>query len=233
MARTSTRVVYSKSFVTGVTSTEDDYGHGTHVASIVAGSATRNSSAYKGIAPKINLVNLKVLNSTGTGKTSDLVTALTWIAANYATYNIKVVNMSLGTAAIDSWTNDVLCNKVRDLNKFGILVVVAAGNNGKNFVTGQKVYGRIHSPGNDPSVLTVGATNSMGTDSRSDDVMATYSSHGPTRSYYDEAGWASVRHYDNIIKPDIVAPGNKIIGAKAKSTSTLITLNPVVDELNS
>lgn len=98
----STRVVYSKNFVSGTTSTEDSYGHGTHVASVAAGSATRSSSAYKGVAPKTDIINLKVLNSLGFGSTSSLLDALNWVEDNYETYNIRVVNLSLGTAAIDS-----------------------------------------------------------------------------------------------------------------------------------
>jgi len=109
----------------------------------------------------------------------------------------------------------------------GVIVVVAAGNNGKDAITGQEIYGHIHSPGNDPSVLTVGASNTFGTDSRSDDIVTTYSSHGPTRSFYTDL---SGRHYDNVIKPDIVAPGNRIVGAKARSTSYLITSNPSLME---
>src|SRR2546421_256121 len=82
----------------------------------------------------------------------------------------------------------------------------AAGNNGKNNA-GQKIYGAIHSPGDEPAVITVGAANTYGTDARADDGVATYSSRGPTRgSWLDVAG---VRHYDSLIKPDLVAPGNK------------------------
>ena len=111
--------------------------------------------------------------------------AIDWVKINRTTYNIRVVNISLGTPAIDSMWNDPLCYAVQDLNAFGILVVAAAGNSGKTFL-GQKIYGQVHSPGNDPSVLTVGATNALGTDARADDTMATYSSHGPTRSYWTD-----------------------------------------------
>ena len=145
--------------------------------------------------------------------------------SNRTAYNIRVVNLSLGTPSLDTWTNDALCRKVQDLNYYGILVVAAAGNGGKDS-TSRKLYGQIHSPGNDPSVLTVGATNSFGTDSRSDDVMASYSSHGPTRSFWTDG--SGVKHYDNVIKPDMVAPGNKIIAAKARSTSSLISSNPLL-----
>src|SRR4029450_14033804 len=86
---------------------------------------------------------------------------------------------------------------------------------------GDKLYGRIHSPGIEPSAITVGAANTLGTDNRSDDVMASYSSRGPTRGFWtDDSG---VKHYDNIIKPDMVAPGNKLISAAADN-NYIVTL---------
>ncbi|HMJ09041.1 MAG TPA: S8 family serine peptidase, partial [Pyrinomonadaceae bacterium] len=95
----------------------------------------------------------------------------------------------------------------------GVVVVAAAGNNGKT-AAGQKIYGAIHSPGNDPTVITVGAANTFGTDARNDDTVTTFSSRGPTRSYWTDAG--GVKHFDHLIKPDLVAPGNLIIGADSK-----------------
>ena len=224
---TAGRLVYSKSFVSGVTSTDDDYGHGTHVAALAAGSHTRNTNAYRGIAYNAKIINLKVLDGQGVGTTSALLTAMDWIIANKATYNIRVANMSVGTPAIDTWTNDPLCRKVQSLNAAGVLVVSAAGNNGQN-TSGQKVYGMIHSPGNDPSALTVGASNGLGTDARADDIMSTFSSNGPTRSGYKNA--SNVVVFDNVIKPDIVAPGNNIVSAKAKDGSYLITQKPSLME---
>jgi subtilisin family serine protease len=94
-------------------------------------------------------------------------------------------------------------------------------NNGKDDA-GNKLYGQIHSPGNEPSVITVGAANTYGTDARSDDGIATYSSRGPTRSSYTDAG--GVRHYDNLLKPDLVAPGNKTIFAEAQDGGNLNNL---------
>ena len=219
---TASRVVYSQNFTTSPT-VGDAYGHGTHVAAIAAGSSSRDGGAYQGIAPKANIYNLKVLEDNGTGKTANLLNALDWLLINAERNNIRIVNMSLGGLAIDSYTNDPLCVKVRALAAKGILVVAAAGNEGKKATTGQKLYGHIHSPANDPTVLTVGAVNTFGTDSRSDDSVATYSSHGPTRSYYTRNG---VKIHDNIIKPDILAPGNKIISAKADFTSMLTAMYP-------
>jgi hypothetical protein len=91
----------------------------------------------------------------------------------------------------------------------------AAGNNGKDSL-GNKVYGAIHSPGNDPTVITAGTANTFGTDSREDDKIATYSSRGPTRSYKAVNG---VKQYDHLIKPDLVAPGNKIVAASSKDNN--------------
>ncbi|MBJ6911782.1 S8 family serine peptidase, partial [Vibrio cholerae] len=82
-----------------------------------------------------------------------LLGALDWILANRDAYKIRVVNMSLGTLAIDSYKYDPLCRAVRRLVDAGIVVVAAAGNNGKNS-TGDKLYGHIHAPGNDPAVIT-------------------------------------------------------------------------------
>ena len=88
--------------------------------------------------------------------------------------------------AIDSYKNDPLCRAVRTLVDSGIVVVAAAGNDGKD-ANGTKIYGRIHSPGNEPSAITVGAVNTFGTDGRNDDGIATYSSRGPTRSYWKDS----------------------------------------------
>src|SRR5205085_9866939 len=115
------------------------------------------------------------LNSQGAGTTSAVLAALDWVMTNRAAYNIKVVNMSLGTPAVDSYKNDPVCKAVRRLVDAGVVVVAAAGNNGKNNV-GQKLYGQIHSPGDEPSAITVGASNTFGTDGRSDDGVASYSS---------------------------------------------------------
>src|SRR5207237_2093469 len=122
-------------------------------------------------------------------------------------YSIRIVNMSLGAPAVSSYKNDPVCRASRALVDAGIVVVAAAGNNGKD-ANGNKIYGQINSPGNEPSVITVGAANTFGTDARGDDGVATFSSRGPTRSYSTDA--TGVKHYDNLLKPDVVAPGNKL-----------------------
>ena len=219
---TTSRVVYSQSFVPNESAVTDSYGHGTHVASLAAGSSNRDNGAYRGIAPNAKIINLKVLNNLGIGNTAWLLNALEWIKVNNATYNIKVVNLSLGGLAIDSYTNDPVCIKVQQLNALGIVVVAAAGNLGKN-ILGQKEYGHIHSPGNDPSVITVGAVNTLGTDPRNDDSVTTFSSRGPTRSYYTTGLLGTQKVYDNAVKPDLVAPGNKLIAAAAPNNNIYLS----------
>src|SRR4029078_1151891 len=166
-------VVYSEDF-TGEGRTDDPYGHGTHVAALAAGNGRLSNAQYTGIAPNADLINLRVLNSQGIGSTAQVLRALDWVAAYRTAYNIRVVNMSLGMPAVDSYRNDPICRAVRRLVDAGVVVLAAAGNNGKDS-DGNKIYGRIHSPGNEPSAITVGATNTFGTDDRSDDSVASYS----------------------------------------------------------
>jgi serine protease AprX len=211
-AGTASRVVFNKNFVTTEARTDDPYGHGTHVAGLAAGFDRVKDGAYSGVATDAKLIDLRVLDSKGKGQTSWLLGALDWVAANYTTYNIRVVNISLGAPAVDSWTDDPVCDAVNRLYHLGIVVVAAAGNNGKNAL-GQKVYGQIHTPGISPQAITVGASNTFGTDTRSDDGVTTYSSRGPTRAYWVDA--AGAKHYDNLLKPDLVAPGNKLVSAES------------------
>ncbi len=210
------KVEYSKDF-TGQNITGDPYGHGSHVASLIAGDWALHSSAYEGVAPGSNLINLRVLNSTGTGSVSNLIAALDWTVANKAAWDIRVVNMSLGSVAKDSYKNDPLCLAARRAVNAGIVVVASAGNNGKDS-QGNVQYGSIGSPGIEPSVITVGAANTMGTAGRSDDTVASFSSRGPTRGYVTLSNGA--RKYDNLVKPDLIAPGNKIIGARGYYNGT-------------
>jgi serine protease AprX len=196
------RVVYSQSFVSGNAGTADQYGHGTHVAGIVGGNGKQSTGSsftytFKGIAPNVNLINLRVLDQKGQGTDSAVISAINWAITNKAKYNIRVINLSLGRPVYESYTLDPLCQAVEKAWKTGIVVVVAAGNEGRNNSANTNGYGTITAPGNDPYVITVGAMNTMGTNSRADDKIASYSSKGPTL-------------YDHIVKPDIVAPGNRI-----------------------
>src|SRR5207237_7548027 len=111
--------VYTQDF-TGEGTTEDLYGHGTYVAALAAGKDSDNADLYSGAAPGANLINLRVLNAHGTGTLSAVLSALDVVVAKRNAYNIRVVNMSMGMPAIDSYQNDPLCRAVRRLVDAGI-----------------------------------------------------------------------------------------------------------------
>jgi serine protease AprX len=171
----------------------DDNGHGSHVAGIIAGNGYDSGGQKAGIAPGASLVVLKVLDANGQGSIANIIAALNWVTANYKTYNIRVVNMSVGARVKESYWTDPLTLATKKVTDLGITVVAAAGNFGMNS-TGQLQYGGIAAPGNAPWVLTVGASSTMGTFTRNDDTMANFSSSGPTFIDYGS-------------KPDLVAPG--------------------------
>jgi len=184
-------------FVNGRPLPYDDNGHGSHVAGIIGGNGYDSQGEKTGIAPGANLVSLKVLDQNGQGTISNIIAALGWVAANASQYNIRVVNMSVGARIMESYWTDPLTLATKALTDRGIVVVAAAGNNGKNAL-GQLQWGGINAPANAPWVLTVGASSTMGTLTRNDDEMASFSSSGPTAHDFDA-------------KPDLVAPGTGTI----------------------
>src|SRR5207302_9463160 len=179
------RVVYSESFIPGDPSTNDAYGHGTHVAGIVAGNGHDSASGYPtqylGVAPNANIINLRVLDANGSGTDSQVIAAIQRAIQLKSTYNIRVINLSLGRSVYESYTLDPVCQAVEAAWKSGIVVVVAAGNAGRNNDYGRLGYATIQAPGNDHNVITVGAPKPNGTLQRRDDRVASFSSKGPTR----------------------------------------------------
>jgi subtilisin family serine protease len=207
---TTSRIVYSESFIPGVASAADGFGHGTHVAGIVAGngacSGASSQPPMKGIAPAAKIVNLRVLDNNGNGSDADVIAAINRAIQLRDSYNIRVINLSLGRPIFESYTMDALCQAVEAATTAGILVVTSAGNLGQYNGNGVNGYGTIKSPGNDPFALTVGAVNMKETTTRADDVVASYSSKGPSA-------------LNQIVKPDLVAPGNRIGSALATGTT--------------
>lgn len=207
------RIVYSESFIPGDPSTNDAYGHGTHVAGILAGNGHDSQSGYAtqyvGVAPNANIINLRVLDANGAGTDSQVIAAIQRAIQLKGTYNIRVINLSLGRSVYESYTLDPVCQAVEAAWKSGIVVVVAAGNSGRDNSYGTQGYATIQVPANDPNVITVGATKTNGTPGRLDDTVASYSSKGPTL-------------LDHVVKPDLVAPGNRIVSL-ASPGSTLVT----------
>jgi serine protease AprX len=208
----SSRVVYSESFVPGDSSTNDAYGHGTHVAGILAGNGHDSAGRFFGIAPNANIINLRVLDANGGGTDGQVIAGINRAVQLKSQYNIRVINISLGRPVYESYTLDPLCQAVEAAWKQGIVVVVAAGNMGRDNSFGEQGYATIEAPGNDPNVITVGAMSPQGTWTRTDDIVASYSSKGPSL-------------LDHVLKPDIMAPGNKITSLLSPG-STLSTLAP-------
>jgi serine protease AprX len=199
------RVVANVSFVPNDPQVGDPFGHGTHVAGIiagVAGAALKVTPAYAGgVAPDVHLVNVRVLGADGSGYTSSVIAGIEWAIANRARFNIRVINLSLGHPVMEPAATDPLCQAVARAVAEGIVVVVAGGNAGQT-AEGARILGGITSPGNSPFAVTVGSLNTWGTVDRRDDTIADYSSRGPTK-------------YDLAVKPDLVAPGNRIVSLEA------------------
>lgn len=187
---------------------DDHFGHGTHVAGIIAGSAKDSLTGkrtFLGVAPGVNLIDIRVLDRDGDGSDSSVIQGIQTAIGLKATYNIRVINLSLGRPVSESYVLDPLCQAVEAAWKAGIVVVVAAGNDGRTNYSVTGGYGTITAPGNDPYVITVGAMKANGTPARGDDTIASYSSKGPTL-------------FDHVVKPDLVAPGNRVVSLLAPGT---------------
>jgi serine protease AprX len=203
----SMRIQASAKFNSFTNSSNDGYGHGTHVAGIIAGNGARSKGAQIGVAPKVNIVNVKVSDDRGASTASDVVAGLQWVYENKARYNIRVVNLSLNSSVVESYHTSPIDAAVEVLWFNGIVVVVSAGNNGENTTNDQ-----LFPPANDPFVITVGAANDMGTPSVTDDVLNTYSACGVT-----ESGFA---------KPELIAPGTNLISLLASTSAELAKGHP-------
>ena len=177
--------------------TRDPGGHGTHVAGIVAGNGTRSAGEFVGIAPDANIVDVRVLDSSGSGRISSVVRGIEWVVAHQEAYQIRVINLSLGAPVTASYRTDPLSAAVEIAWQRGIVVVAAAGNTGPQRDT-------VVSPGTDPYVITVGATDDAGTVGRGDDTLAPFSAWGAA---------------DGNAKPDLVAPGRRIVSLRVAGSA--------------
>jgi len=205
------RIVHFADFVNARAGLYDDYGHGTHVAGIIAGNGHHSNGARRGIAPAADLVILKALDGAGGGYISTVIAAIDYAIANRDAYNIRVINLSVSAGVYESYTKDPLTLAAKRAVDAGIVVVAAAGNLGEG-VSGGAQYGGIAAPGNAPWVLTVGASSHNGTLDRADDEVAAFSSRGPAA-------------IDRIAKPDLVAPGVGVESV-AEPSSVLFAAHP-------
>jgi len=186
------RVIGFVDFVNHRSEPYDDNGHGSHVAGIIGGNGFSSKGRYKGVAPECNLIGVKVLDHRGDGNISDVLAGLQWIMDNRKKYNIRIVNISVGTSAKDNLDeNSLLVQGVDAVWDNGIVVVVAAGNNGPGPMS-------ISTPGISRKVITVGSSDdNVAVEIFGSSKSKDYSGRGPTPFC--------------IKKPDIVAPGSNII----------------------
>lgn len=197
------RIIAFKDFINDRAASYDDNGHGTHCAGDAAGNGAKSKGMYCGPASEANIISVKVLDAKGTGKMSNVLAGVQWCIANKARYGIRIISLSIGSQATAAYTKDPLCKAVEKAWRAGIVVCIAAGNEGPMAKT-------ISSPGIDPLVITVGATDDKNTVSVNDDAIAPFSSRGPTR--------------DGLTKPDVVSPGVNIISLRSPG-STLDKIN--------
>jgi serine protease AprX len=182
----------------------DGFGHGTHLASIIAGrdvagkpASYVNPSRFNGIAPDANLVNVKVGASNGAVDVSQVIAAIDWVVEHRADerLNIRVINLSYGTDSIQDSMVDPLAYAVENAWKNGIFVVAAGGNEGDKTKN-------LANPASDPHVLAVGAMDSAGTLDPADDTVPSWSTDGTSK-----------RHVD------LTAPGVSVLGLRAPGSA--------------
>jgi serine protease AprX len=177
----------------------DTFGHGTHMAGIIAGrdpevvsGAEGVPTRFVGMAPDATLVNLKVAAANGATDVSQVIAAIDWVVThrNDTGLNIRVLNLSFGTDSTQDPRYDPLSYAVEQAWRKGIVVVAAAGNDGATDT-------RVSDPAINPYVIAVGASDTAGTDARTDDTLAPFSTRGDTN-----------RH------ADLIAPGRSIVSLR-------------------
>ena len=190
------RIAAFKDFVNGKIDLYDDNGHGTHVAGICASNGYASKGLYKGIAPECYIISLKVLDSYGIGKVENVERALEWVLKNKEKYNIRIVNLSIGTYGINKIDTTRLISAVENAWDRGLVILTAAGNKGPKPQS-------ITDPGTSKKIITVGASEEYIYYQNNGRKMLNYSGCGPTK--------------ESIVKPEVVAPGSNIISCTNKN----------------
>ena len=181
----------------------DHFGHGTHMVGLVAGDGTLSQERYPGAAVDANVVSVKVAGWDGATDITTVIAGLHWVVAHRDRYGIRVVNLSFGTDALNPTAGDPLDAALEQAWRAGIVVVTSAGNAG--------APSTVTKPGDDPFTITVGAADTAGTAAVQDDLVAPFSSRGPTA--------------DGLAKPDLLAPGVALVSLRAPR-STIDTFRP-------
>lgn len=179
----------------------DTYGHGTHVAGIIAGDSWNRPAGdplagkYVGVAPNANLISIKADDGHGHTTVLDLIDGIEFAVDHQSQFGIRVINLSVRSEVAQSYKTDPLDAAVEQAWFKGIVVVAASGNLG----TSSDAVN--YAPANDPYVITVGAVDDQGTPGSGDDTVPSWSSRGTTQ--------------DGFAKPDILAPGAHIVSTLA------------------
>ena len=208
LADLSGRLVQVKDDLTGQTTPcknlsgeldcNDRYGHGTFIAGLVAGNGASSGGQWKGVAPEASILSVKAAGADGSADVSNILAAIQWVVSFKERYNIRVLNLSLGTDSTQDWRVDPFNYAVERAWAAGMTVVVAASNKGPAPKT-------ITKPADDPWVITVGATDDRGTAGLNDDQLPDFSGRGPTAH--------------GVAKPDVVAPGAHVISLRAPGSA--------------
>lgn len=188
------RIIYFADMVQGRNSPYDDNGHGTHVTGILGGDGRLSNGRFKGIAPGVQLVCIKVLDGKGRGRLSYMLKGIRWVLQNQKRFQIRIVNISVGALAKDEQENRLLMDGILQLWNAGMTVCIAAGNEGTSAIT---------TPGISAAAITVGAMDDSEMWDAAGRKYENYSGRGPTM--------------DCICKPEIVAPGTGIISTNCMS----------------
>jgi serine protease AprX len=179
----------------------DSYGHGTHMAGIIAGrdgGDPSDATKFNGIAPGARVVNVKVANRDGATDVSQVIAAIGWVIENKARngLNIRVLNLSFGTSSTQSYLLDPLAYAAEQAWKAGIVVVASVGNDGRS-------TNRVADPASDPFVIAVGAEDPLATVKTGDDVIPDFSARGAE----------AARH------ADVVAPGVHVLSLRSPGSA--------------
>lgn len=206
------RIAIFKDFVNYKNYIYDDNSHGSHVSGIIAGNGFASNGTYCGIAPKAHIISLKVLDKNGRGNIENVLKALKWILENRHHYNIRIVNISVGsTSYIPDEEDSILVHAVNKLWDEGLVVVAAAGNGGP-------MPQSIGTPGISRKIITVGSCDDeISSENNLYPLSKNYSGRGPTISC--------------IKKPDIVAPGNHIISCNAVLPNALFSYAKLTSQI--
>ncbi|MFE0565565.1 S8 family peptidase [Priestia megaterium] len=204
------RIIDFVDYTQGISFPYDDNGHGTHVAGCAAGNGFASNGKYTGLAPGAQIIGVKVLDKDGNGYLSSVIAGINYCIENRFRFNIRIINLSLGSELVAPYTDDPLVQAAEQAILAGIIVLMAADNSRSGTKT--------NSPTNHPMFITVGAITDRKTPTISDDFIYIYTSELQT--------------IDGLIKPDVLFPGVCITAPLAPHSILSNQLEPFIVNQN-